>query len=71
MGTFEESAKVVEYLRNARRMAFKPSVMLLIGSAPQEHLIDDLPILPYSRENLSQLRQKNIKTIFFASVILD
>jgi len=67
MGTFEESAKVVEYLRNARRMAFKPSVMLLIGSAPQEHLIDDLPILPYSRENLSQLRQKNIKTIFFAS----
>jgi len=67
IGTRLDVEEIVAHLLHARRMAYKPAVLLLLDQRRLPRAIQKIPTYKYSLENLQWARQQGIKLAIFAN----
>jgi Undecaprenyl-phosphate galactose phosphotransferase WbaP len=67
IGTRVEVDEIVTHLLHARRMAYKPTALLLLDRIPPSRAIQQIPAYKYSLENLRLVKQQGIELAILAS----
>jgi Undecaprenyl-phosphate galactose phosphotransferase WbaP len=67
IGSQLEVEEMVSHLLHARRMAYKPAVLLLLDHRQRQLTVQQVPAYDYSLANLQKIQQQGVKLAIFAS----